>query len=131
MLIDTSVWVEYLRRTESAADLRLTGMIESADPVATTEPVWAELLSGRHDRAGQTKVDTMLAGCELLPVSGLEGFRHAAKTYSACRRGGFTPRSMFDCLIAAVAIEHDAELLHVDRDFDRIARHVPLRIAAL
>jgi hypothetical protein len=36
---------------------------------------------------------------------------------------------MTDCLIAAVAIRHDAELLHLDADFPAIARHTPLRLA--
>lgn len=40
-------------------------------------------------------------------------------------------RTLVDCLIAAVAMRYEAELLHADRDFDVIARHTPLRLVAL
>ena len=38
-----------------------------------------------------------------------------------------TIRSLTDCLIAAIAIRNDVALLHVDRDFDRLAEHTRLR----
>jgi predicted nucleic acid-binding protein len=43
---------------------------------------------------------------------------------------GARPRtSSPDCLIAAVAIRNDADLLCKDADFEVIARHAPLRLA--
>jgi predicted nucleic acid-binding protein len=47
--------------------------------------------------------------------------------YRECRRRGTTIRRLPDCLIAAVAIRADAELLHQDPDFDAIALHWPVR----
>jgi hypothetical protein len=41
---------------------------------------------------------------------------------------GSTPRSLVDCLIAAVAIRENAGILHQDRDYDMIAAHTPLRL---
>jgi predicted nucleic acid-binding protein len=37
-------------------------------------------------------------------------------------------RSLMDCLIAAVAIREEVELLHNDADFEAIARQTTLRI---
>ncbi|MCF8078278.1 MAG: PIN domain-containing protein [Desulfobacterales bacterium] len=37
-------------------------------------------------------------------------------------------RKPIDCMIAAVAIEHDVRLLANDRDFDHIAKHSNLRV---
>ena len=34
---------------------------------------------------------------------------------------------LVDCLIAQVAMEHDLFLLHNDRDFEAMARVIPLR----
>lgn len=42
-------------------------------------------------------------------------------------RGSGT-RSLADCLIAAVAVRHDAALLHKDRDFVFLAAVSPLRL---
>ena len=44
------------------------------------------------------------------------------------RRRGVTIRNSVDCLIAAVAIEHDIPLLHHDRDVDPIAEHGGLHV---
>jgi predicted nucleic acid-binding protein len=42
-----------------------------------------------------------------------------------CRRKGMTIRSTIDCLIAQIAIEHDLELLHSDRDFENMVSVIP------
>lgn len=41
-----------------------------------------------------------------------------------------TVRSIVDCLIAAIAIRDEGELLHNDADYDMIAQFAPLRVAA-
>lgn len=63
-----------------------------------------------------------------LSVDGPGDYESAAELYRLCRRTGETPRQLSDCLIAAVAIRNDAELLCEDADFDAIARHAPLRL---
>jgi len=40
---------------------------------------------------------------------------------SACRRAGFTPRGMIDCMIASVAWRNSATVLTADRDLIRVA----------
>ncbi len=52
----------------------------------------------------------------------------AATLHRACRRAGETPRSLNDCLIAAVALRHDVPVLHRDRDFTVLAQHTDLRL---
>ena len=52
----------------------------------------------------------------------------AAVLHRACRRAGETPRSLNDCLIAAVALRHDVPVLHRDRDFTVLAQHTDLRL---
>jgi len=44
---------------------------------------------------------------------------------------GLTVRSTVDLLIAQTAIEHNAILLHNDRDFEAIATVSPLKLYAL
>lgn len=130
ILADSSAWVEYLRQTESITDLRIDRLLAEADPPATTEVVVMELLAGAADDADRDRLRGFLYGCPLLAVGGLETYEAAAGLHRSCRAGGETVRKMTDCLIAAVAIREGAELLHADRDFDVIARHSALRIAA-
>ena len=46
------------------------------------------------------------------------------------RRLGVTPRSATDVLIATFCVEEGHELLHNDRDFQFMARHMGLTVAA-
>ncbi len=54
-------------------------------------------------------------------------FEEAAGLYRTARRAGLTVRSGVDCLIAACALRHALTVVHVDRDFDLIARVSPLQ----
>jgi hypothetical protein len=49
-------------------------------------------------------------------------FIEAAELYRAARRQGLTIRSSVDCLIAACAMRHDLPVLHMDRDYELLAR---------
>ena len=44
------------------------------------------------------------------------------------RRRGITIRKSVDCMIAAVAIEHNIPLVHSDRDFDPIEKFCGLKV---
>jgi predicted nucleic acid-binding protein len=59
------------------------------------------------------------------PQDQIQSYREAALIYFQCRRAGITIRSVIDCLIARVAIEHDLLLLHDDRDFENMAGAIP------
>ena len=51
----------------------------------------------------------------------------AVNLMDEARRKGITVRATADCLIAALALQHDAVLLHDDDDYRRIAELRPLR----
>jgi predicted nucleic acid-binding protein len=71
----------------------------------------------------------LVLGCQMLPLRGLADYEEAAGVYRSCRRAGLTVRRLVDCLIAVVAINTNALLLHNDSDFEVIARQIPLRVA--
>lgn len=128
MLVDSSVWIEYLRATGSAAHHTLRGLIETEAPVAVTDAVILELLSGVRDEPGAARLQRFLLRFDHLSTQAPGDFEEAALISRSCRRAGETPRSRLDCLIAAVALRTDAAVLHRDRDFDLIARSFPLRL---
>lgn len=128
ILPDSSAWVELLRETGSPVDRRLTELLESRAQIAVTEPVVMEVLAGARSDRHAADLRAQLLGFRMLRVGTVQRFEEAAEIYRACRAGGSTPRGTFDCLIAAVAINADASILHLDRDFGLIARHTQLRI---
>ncbi len=129
ILVDSSAWIEFLRATGSRAHLRLRSALEAEAELACTDVIVMEILAGARDDADRDRLRRLLHGLEFLPVDGPADYEQAAELYRLCRRGGETPRKLSDCLIAAVAIRNEAELLCDDADFAAIARHAPLRLA--
>lgn len=129
ILVDTSVWIEFLRCTGSPAHVQLRSLIEEDAPLATTDPVVMEILAGAREEDDVRPLRDMLAALTHLPIDGLADFEHAAAIQRSCRRAGQTVRSSMDCLIAAVAIREGAAILAQDRDFAVIASHTGLQLA--
>ena len=126
ILADSSAWVGYLRATGSPAARKLRELAGTGS-LASTEVISMEVLSGARDQHHVATIRRLLTSNETLPLSPLDDYESAAEIYRRCRTGGVTPRQLNDCLIAAVAIRNDVELLHDDRDFENIARLTSLR----
>ena len=129
ILVDSSAWIEFLRATGSPAHLRLRAALQQGVALASTDVIVMEILAGARDEADRDRLRRLLYGQEFLAVDGPADYEAAVELYRLCRKGGETPRKLSDCLIAAVAIRNDAELLCEDADFLAIARHAPLRLA--
>jgi predicted nucleic acid-binding protein len=131
ILVDSSAWIELLRETGSPVDRHLAAAIENDEQLAIVGVVLLEILAGARDEPQARNLRRLLARCRLLRLEEPSDYEAAAVIYRACRRGGSTIRRLPDCLIAAVAIRHGADLFHQDSDFDAIARHTPLGIVSV
>jgi len=131
ILPDSSAWIEYFRASEHPVDLELEGLLEGEAEILVTEPVVMEVLAGARSEGHAMRMRTALLAYPLAKVFGLDDYETAAAIRRACRAGGEAVRSTMDCLIAAVAIREGATVLHLDRDFDAIARHTELEVYAL
>lgn len=129
ILVDSSAWIEFLRATGGSTHLRLREALQEGIELACTDVIVMEILAGARDDADRDRLRRLLYGLEFLAVEGPADYEQAAELYRLCRGGGETPRKLTDCLIAAVAIRNDAELLCEDADFFAIARFAPLRLA--
>ena len=130
ILADTSAWIEYLRATGSVTDLHMIELVKRPDDLLITEVVVMEVLAGARRGVDQVRLKQLLYRHSLAGLDGLPDFEVAALLYLTCRQAGETVRKMTDCMIAAVAIRNEVELLAVDRDFEAIARHTQLRLVS-
>lgn len=128
IVVDTSVWIDFLagRRTRQA--LRCAALIEGGEPVALTDVIFAEVLHGLREERDAELVERHLRAFPILRLDGLADFALAATLHRTARRDGVTIRKTLDCLIAAPCVRTNAPLLHADADFDRLAECTPLRI---
>lgn len=127
IVVDTSAWIEFLRGTGSPAHHALVAAVTDGVPLGVPSPVLMELLAGARPER-RNAVRRMLAHGTALPTAAPYDYETAADLYQACRAAGETPRSLVDCLVAAVALRHDAPVLHADRDYDVLTRHTPLTV---
>jgi predicted nucleic acid-binding protein len=124
VLVDTSVWIEVFRKS-TRLDF---GSLVDFDEVVTCLPVVQEVLQGFNAEPAFTKARQAMLSLPIVESPlGPDVFLHAVDLYRAARRGGWTVRSSADCVIAACAIRHHLEVLHLDRDFDVLAQVSPLQ----
>lgn len=127
VLVDTSVWISHLR-DQDGTDQEMLGRLLRTRQAATTDVVLLEVLAGPTSEDVAQRLRRFLAGATYLRQESPVDTEKAAALYRACRRAGETPRSLLDCLLAAVAVRHDVPVLHRDREFDVLARHTDLRV---
>ena len=123
VLVDTSVWIDFLRGAPTPRVAALESLLEGEDLVGTAPIILQEVLQGADSpqRFEQWRREFSGLVC-YLPLDPVDTHVETARLYAACRRAGKTPRSSNDCLIARIALEHDLVLLEDDRDFDSIAK---------
>lgn len=129
VLVDTSVWIEYLRGTGSPAHLFVRE--ELGKGLATTEPVMMELLAGAASGAQTAAAERLMLGQHWLQVEPALDYRAAADIFQGARASGRQPRALQDCLIAAIAIRTQTPVAHRDADYAHIAAVTGLRVLDL
>lgn len=131
IVVDTSAWIELLRKTGSPVHLTLRRLLRDGADLAVTEAIVFEVLAGARSAVHAADLRSTLVAFPVLELGGLAGFEAAAELYRACRGAGETVGSPVDCLIGAPAIGANATVLHADQDFDKLARQTGLRIEPL
>lgn len=131
-LVDTSVWINFLRGTKNKAVTRLHQIMNDQIPFGITGIIYQELLQGVSSELEFQKLKNYFSTQRFFhPKSPTDSYAHAAAIYFACRQTGVTVRSTLDCLITQICLEHQLMLLHSDKDFERIQKIKPdLRLSS-
>ena len=125
MLVDTSIWVDLFRDTTGNVRDALEH-VTADEEVVLTRFNQLELLQGARDEQEWAVLSAYLEHQDYLETEP-ETWRNAARIYFDLRRRRQTVCSTVDCCIAELAYQHDALLVHRDRDFAAIADVRPIR----
>ena len=125
VLVDTSVWVD-LFRDPNGQVLDALKRVTGDDATVLTRFSQLELLQGARDEHEWGVLAEYLEHQDYLEAEA-DTWPNAARIYFDLRRRGRTVRSPVDCCIAELARQHDALLVHRDRDFVAIAGIRPVR----
>ncbi len=122
ILIDTGAFIEFLNRTGSREDGLIEQLIRDNEEIALADISLTEILQGIRNDREYREVKASLLTFPILSLKSPKSYIAAAELYRQCRRKGLTIRSTVDLLIAQIALENGASLLHNDHDFESIAQ---------
>jgi predicted nucleic acid-binding protein len=117
-LVDSSVWIDFLSSSPSAAGAELRRMIADAEPLALAGVVITEVLQGL--KRDVRRLEHYLSQWDMLEPKGFSTYREATAIFRAARAKGVAV-TIIDALIAAIALEHGVTLFTLDKDFSRLA----------
>jgi hypothetical protein len=124
LLIDSSVWIDSTRGRITEAT-RFVDTRDDHEEIATTGIIFQEVLQGVRSQRQFERLREVLWSTLILHPRELSTYELAAQLYLKARAKGLTIRKPNDCLIAALALEHGALLVHNDRDFIALAQVEP------
>lgn len=139
VLVDSSVWIDHLRGAHTRETGILGRLLASLDPesgpydgeatadLLIGDLILCEVLRGIPDAREHAVVKEVLLSFEVVTIGGVDLALEASDRYRALRRRGVTVRKTIDLLIGTYCIVRDCVLLHSDRDFDPMTRHLGLR----
>jgi predicted nucleic acid-binding protein len=122
-LIDTSVWIDFLRKKQNPPVQHLNLILEQNLPFGITGVIYQEILQGAASQNDFEQLTTYFSTQHFFhPKDKILSHQSAAELFFNCRKKGITLRSTIDCLIAQIAIEHELVLLHNDKDYVQIKK---------
>lgn len=117
VLIDTSVWIEYLKSRHQELFTEI-GVLLRTQKVVVCGVILAELLSGAKDSSVREKILYLRDACNVTQES-LDDWLQAG---ILCREIKEKGRSvgLVDCFLAVIAMKHGMTLWTYDKDFQHI-----------
>jgi len=125
VLVDTSAWITSFRRTGHPELKEYLKRCISFGFAATCPVVILELLQGCRTETERDNLRIKLESLDVFPITDLTWERIYELGFSLGREGLTLPTA--DLIIAAVALEQDAVVLHQDQHYELIGRHSRLR----
>jgi hypothetical protein len=129
ILVDTTVWIDHLNDvgTPEVIWLRDT-IVHRRALLLVGDLILCEVLQGLSSEREAALVEQALRRLQVVPLVSPDMAIRSATHYRALRRRGITVRKTIDMLIGIWCIEHQHALLHTDRDFDQMERHLGLNV---
>lgn len=128
IVVDSSVWIDFLRGTRTPEVERLLRLL-GRQPLLVGEVILLEVLQGIADDAEAARVDAAMRQFAIEPMLDDSLAVAAAAHYRRLRALGITVRKTIDLIIATFCIARGHALLTSDRDFRPMAMHLGLRLA--
>lgn len=126
ILVDSSVWIDYLNDVDTQQTVTLDSILMTKR-VAVGDLIMTEVLQGSPSDKDFNTALRLFGRLHFLMLGGHEVALASARNYRKLRSLGYTTRKTIDALIATRCILGGIELLHNDRDFIPFEKHLGLK----
>jgi len=129
IVVDSSVWIDYF----NGRITKQTNLLDSLlghEPVVIGDLILTEVLQGFREERDFRKAKGLLDCLLFRPMLGRELAFKSAENYRRLRRLGVTVAKTIDVMIATFCIENNLPLLHSDKDFEPMIKHLKLETLA-
>jgi hypothetical protein len=125
VLIDTSIWVDFFRKRNSAVSAKLREYLK-LNQVCYTGPIFVELYQGAKTQREIEILNELFDTIHYVDIS-REHYHHAGIiSQKAAREGKIF--STIDVILAVLAHGEGLSLFSLDRHFQDISRYCPLTL---
>ena len=129
ILVDTSILIDFFKGVKNSSTDKFKSILLQKIPFGINSFIFQEVLQGAKSEEEFKHLSKYLVTQHFFhPKDPVDSFTRAARIYFDCRKKGITIRSTIDCIVAQTTLEHDLHLLHNDKDFEIMAKVIPLKL---
>ena len=125
ILVDSSVWIAHLKGRNTAETCKLEEAA-SREPLLVGDLILLEVLQGARDEPHAARIEHAMRAFTVVPLLSPDLAVQGAKNYRKLRALGITVRKTADIIIGTFCITYHHTLLHAERDFDPMQKHLGL-----
>jgi len=127
IVVDSSVWIDYFNGQMNAATDLLYDVLGN-EPILIGDLIYAEVLQGFQEDRDYIQAKKLFESLTFGEMLGKDVALRSVDNYRTLRKKGVTIRKTIDMIIGTFCIELNLPLLHQDRDFDPMEKHLSLRV---
>ncbi len=127
IVVDSSVWIDYFNgKITPKTDWLDTALGDQ--PILIGDLILTEVLQGFQCDKDFKKAKSLLLSFPVVEMLGQEVALLSASNYRYLRKKGVTIRKTIDVIIGTFCIHNVFSLLHDDRDFTPLEKHLHLKV---
>lgn len=130
IIVDSSVWIDYFNGQVTPK----TDWLDSAlgnKPILVGDIILTEVLQGFKTDKDYNTAKSLLLSFPVMEMLGQELAIRSALNYRYLRKKGVTIRKTIDVIICSFCIYSNLLLLHDDRDFIPLEKHLKLKVVQI
>jgi predicted nucleic acid-binding protein len=127
IVVDSSVWIDYFNGQMNAATDLLDDLLGD-EPILIGDLIYAEVLQGFQEDRDYIQAKKLFESLTFGEMLGKDVALRSVDNYRTLRKKSVTIRKTIDMIIGTFCIETNMSLLHQDRDFDPMEKHLKLRV---